>query len=493
MALSFDNIPTTLRVPIFAVEFNSSRAQQGPALLQYQALAIVQKTTAGTATADTAVRVTNVDQAIVAAGRGSIGHRVALAWFANNTQTPLWLGILADNGAGIAATGTIVVSGPATAAGTIAMYLGAERILVQVASGAASTVIATDIAAAINANLDLPVTAAAATSTVTLTFRHKGLVGNSYDVRPSFRDGEVLPTGVGLTITAMGGVVAGTTNPTLTSLIAAISDLWFQVITHPFTDATSLTAIENELASRAGPMRSIDGVAITSSIGNFAALVALGGGRNSAYSEIFAQPGASPLTPPMEFAAAAAAQIALAGQADPARPMQTLALQRVVAPAEIDQWSIDERNLFLFAGIATSKRVVGGGVQIDRAITTYRVSPSGAADTSYLDITTPLTLLYLRFSFRTRFQNRYPRHKLANDGTRFGSGQAVMTPKLGRGEALLWFDEMEKLGLVEGSDQFKRDLVVERNAVDPNRLDFLLPPDLVNQLVVTAAQVQFRL
>jgi hypothetical protein len=39
---------------------------------------------------------------------------------------------------------------------------------------------------------------------------------------------------------------------------------------------------------------------------------------------------------------------------------------------------------------------------------------------------------------------------------------------------------MEELGLVENFDQFKTDLVVERNASDPNRLDFLLPPDIIN-------------
>jgi len=36
-------------------------------------------------------------------------------------------------------------------------------------------------------------------------------------------------------------------------------------------------------------------------------------------------------------------------------------------------------------------------------------------------------------------------------------------------------------------------LIVERNADDPNRLDVLLPPDLVNQLRVFAVLAQFRL
>lgn len=490
MSISFNSIPTTLRVPFTAVEFDNSRAQQGPALLQYRALIIGQKTAAGTWTADTLQRCTSPDQALVGGGRGSMIHGQALAWFASNRSTELWIGVLADNGAGVAASGTIVVAGPATSSGTIALYLGGQRITVGVASGDTANTIAAAINTAINAALDLPVTSTVSTATVTVTFRHKGLAGNSFDIRHSFIDGEALPAGVGLTITALA---SGTTNQTLTNLIAAMADVWFQVIAHPFTDATSLTAIESEMVTRAGPMRSQDGLAITAATGTFSALTTLGGGRNNQYSTILAQPSANPLTPPWEFAAESAAVVALAAAADPGRPFQTLALTRAVAPPITDLWSFDERNLLLFSGIATSKRAAGGVVQLERLITTYRTSPAGASDTSYLDATTIFTLLYLRFSFRTRIQTRYPRHKLANDGTLFGSGQAVITPKLGKGEAIGWFREMEVLGLVEGFDQFKRDLVVERNATDVNRLDFLLPPDLINQLIVAAAQIQFRL
>jgi phage tail sheath gpL-like len=288
-------------------------------------------------------------------------------------------------------------------------------------------------------------------------------------------------------------MASGASNPVLTTLIAALGDRWFNVIAHPYTDATSLSAIEAELLSRAGPMRMIDGVAITSAVGSQGTLGTLGDGRNSPYSCIVAQPGSSPLTPPSEFAAAVAGVVAYYANIDPARPLQTLTVPGVRAPAEANLFTLTERNLCLFDGIGTTKVATGGVVQLERIITTYKTNAAGSADTSYLDITSPLTLMYLRYSFRTRMGTRYPRHKLASDGTRYGAGQAVMTPKLGKAEAVGWFREMEELGLVEGFAQFKRDLVVERNALDTNRLDILLPPDLVNQLMVTAAQIQFRL
>ena len=311
-------------------------------------------------------------------------------------------------------------------------------------------------------------TAGVSSSTVTITFRHKGLVGNSYDVRYNFNDGDALPAGVTLTITALGGVVAGTTAPSLTNLIAALATLWVQIWAHPYTDATSLTAIETELAARSGPMRQQQALAITSAAGSFSTLTTLGTGRNSQNSCIVAQTGQVPLTPPMEFAAEVAALVAFYGAQDPARPFQTLALTNAIAGNETDQWSPDERNLFLFAGIATTKWVVGGGVQLERIITTYETSPSGAADTAYLDATTMLTLLYLRYSFVVRWQTKYPRHKLANDGTFFGSGQAVMTPKLGKAEAVTWFEDMIELALVQNLDAVQaRTSSCARSTSDP--------------------------
>lgn len=488
--VSFAQVPSNLRVPFAAVEYNSSQATQGPSLLAYKAILIGQKLSAGTAAADSVVRVFNIGDVIAAAGRGSMLHRQAIGWFASNKSTELWLGVLSDNGAGTAATGSIAVTGPATAAGTIALYFGGVRITVGVNSGDAATAIATNITAAITAAADLPITAVTVSAASNLTFRHKGTVGNAYDVRHSFNAGEALPAGVGLTITALSG---GATNPTLTNLIAAMADLWPQIWSHPYTDSTSLTAIETELAARLGPMRSQDGVAITSASGTLSTLTTLGLTRNSPSSVIVAQTGASPLTPPMEFAAEVAALVAFYGAQDPARPFQTLAMSNAIACAETDRFDGTERNSLLFDGVATTKRATGGVVQLDRIITTYQTNPSGQADTAYLDVTTMLTLLYLRFDFRARMTTKYPRHKLADDATRFASGQAVMTPALGRAEALTWFRDAEALGLVENFDAFKANLEVVRNATDRNRLDFLLPPDLINQLIVTAAQIQFRL
>jgi len=129
MSISFNSIPSGLLVPFVAVEFDASRAQQGPALLRYRALLIGQKTDAGTGEGDELYRISSESDVIDLAGRGSLAHRMARSWFRNDGQiTETWLALLEDSVSGDAAAGSIAVTGPATASGIIALYIGGERI-----------------------------------------------------------------------------------------------------------------------------------------------------------------------------------------------------------------------------------------------------------------------------------------------------------------------------------------------------------------------------
>lgn len=488
MSISFNEIPDNIRVPLFYAEFDNSRAVQGLALQVYKALIIGQKTSAGSATAEVPVLVTSADQAKSLFGVGSMLHRMFVKWFKNNKSTEVWCIPVADNGAGVAATGTFTVTGPATAAGTLSVYIGGQLVQVAVASGDAQNDIATALSAAINLVTDLGVTAGVSTNVVTVTAKNKGTNGNKIDLRLNYQSDEALPAGVAVAVVAMA---SGATNPVLTNLISAMGDEQYHLIVNPYVDATSLTALEAELLDRWGALRQIEGVMVAAASDTVGNLTTLGNSRNSKHSVIF---GAYKYpNPPEEVAAAVVGQVALAGGIDPARPFQTLQLSGILAPVESDRFNWSERNTLLFDGIASLVVGAGSVVQIERAITTYQLNAFSVADTSYLDLNTMLTLSYLRYSFKARMTSRYPRHKLAKDGTRFGPGQAVMTPKVAKAECFTIFEEWELKGLVEGFAQFKNDLIVEINASNPNRLDIRMSPDLINQLSVLGTQIQFLL
>lgn len=346
------------------------------------------------------------------------------------------------------------------------------------------------MAAAINAATTLPVTAAVDgvdDSKVNITAKNKGEAGNSIDLRLNYF-GEATAPGLGVTVTAMS---AGANNPDLTDGIAALGDEWFQVWALPYTDAANLAAVDTELASRNGPLREIEAWAFAAASGTHSSLGTLGDSRNGQFVIIMAAH-AEPM-PAFAKAAETAAIASYYAAIDPARPLQTLPYAYCLPPAEKDRFTLEERNLLLFDGIATTTVDAGGVMRTERLVTTYKENAAGAPDVAYLDVETGFTLMTIRHDWRDYIKRKYPRHKLADDGTRFGAGQAVVTPNVIKAEAITKFGEWEEIGLVENFDQFKADLIVERNQGDPNRLDVLMPPDVINGLRVMGVKIAFRL
>jgi phage tail sheath gpL-like len=256
-----------------------------------------------------------------------------------------------------------------------------------------------------------------------------------------------------------------------------------------YVDSTNLGKLETLMSGRWGPMVMKEGHAFVAAAGTHGALSTLGDSRNSPHLTIMAA-GKSP-SPVYVWAAVAAAVDAY--EPDPARPRQTLPLPGLLPPALAERYTRDERNLHLFDGISTTVADAGGQVLIERLITTYKTNGLGVEDISYLNVETLRTLAYLRLSVRARIGLKFPRHKLANDGTRYGAGQAIVTPKDIATELIALFGEWEAAGLAEDIAQFKRDLVVQRNDADPDRLDAVIPPNTINQFRVFAAQIAFRL
>ncbi|HAH9287141.1 phage tail sheath C-terminal domain-containing protein [Escherichia coli] len=153
---------------------------------------------------------------------------------------------------------------------------------------------------------------------------------------------------------------------------------------------------------------------------------------------------------------------------------------------------VTEQQTLLSHGVATAY-VESGVLRIQRDVTTYRKNAYGVADNSYLDSETLHTSAYVLRKLKSVITSKYGRHKLASDGTRFGPGQAIVTPAVIKGELLATYRQLERAGIVENYELFKQYLVVERDASDPNRLNTLFPPDYVNQLRVFAVVNQFRL
>lgn len=486
--IDFNAIPLDLRVPGQYAEIDSSRARKGLPVRTPRVLLIGQKLAAGSAPALTLTRVWSPAGAVASFGARSMLAQMAAAFIKANTSAEVWAMPQADDGAATAATKTVTYTGPASAAGTAVLYIGGRRVTAAVANEATATQIATAMVAAITAAPDMPVTAANAAGVVTLTARHAGAAGQGIDVRTAYYQEDALPAGV---TAAVADAVSGATDPVAATALAALGDEAFDIIVMASTTTANLAALEAELASRWGPSRMLDGLAILAARGTQGALSTLGDARNSPYVACIGAKAAPNLT--WEWAATLAGVVAHHGFIDPGRPFQTLVLPGLLPPRTADRFTGVERELLLRDGISTWKVDPAGQVVVERVITQYQRDGAGNADTAYLDLNTLLLLSYIRWSLRLRFATKFPRHKLADDGVPTAPGSAVVTPRVARAELIAWARDLEAAGYIENIDAFKAALVVERDGSDPNRLNALIPPDLINQLVVFAAKIEFRL
>jgi phage tail sheath gpL-like len=502
MPISFANIPANIKVPLYWVEVDPSMA--GLPSINLKALVVGIMTTDGDATADVALPIGSQTQADQHFGAGSELSRMFQAFYKNNFANEVWGLPLAEPVGASAATGTITITAPATQAGTIHLYIAGSHVPVNIMTTDTTDDIATAIADAITTYYDdgnpaLPVSAVAATGTVTLTALWKGVNGNEITVQMNYygRIGsEWTPPGLMITLPATGLLTGGVGTPDFAVSISNIQKENFEYVALPYNDTNSLFAWDQEYGftdqGRWGWQRQQFGHVFSAKRGTYAALLTFGDTLNSGVESIMAFEQTCP-TPMFEVCAAYAAKAQRALINDPARPLQTLALNNVKAAPLQDRFDFVEVNSLASNGLAIQEVGSDGQPMILREQTTYQLNLYGQSDDAYELVTTLATLAKLLRNQRHAITSKFPRSKLADDGTKFGPGQAIVTPGIIKSELVNEYQLDMWNGLVENLRAFKSHLIVERDPNDPNRVNVLYPPDLINQLRIFAVLAQFRL
>lgn len=468
--ISFDTIPSSIRKPGKYIEFNTKLAVRTlPGNLQKTRI-IAQKTAAGTATANVPVNVFSDAEAQVLFGVGSQAHLMVRAALKANPYLQLGVLPVDDAGAGVAATKTVTITGPATSAGVFSLLIGNAAVEIALAAGDAQNAIATALNAQLAKQPDLPFTAGVATNVVTLTARNKGTQANNIAVSAT-----VTATGVGATV-ANG--VTGATDPTLATPLAAIFASGDNVLISAWNDSTSLTALRTHLDAVSGALEQRGAVLAFGWSGSLATGTSLAGTINSGRQSGGLLPGT--ISPAYELAAAYGAVIA--SEEDPARPLNTLPLVGIAPPPLASRLTRTEQENALNNGMSPLEVGPGERVQIVRAITTYTLDPQSIPDVALLDLTTIRTLDYVRKAVRERISLRFPREKLSS-----------RTAFKVRSEILDVLYKLEELEIVEEVEANKDGVIVEKDLQDNNRLDAKIPTDVVNGLHVFAARIDLLL
>jgi phage tail sheath gpL-like len=483
-------IPAQTLVPFVYVAFDATNAEPGLSIQPYQGLVVGQRLSTGTVDALEPTLVRSEAEAQTFFGEGSQLQTMARAWFASNRNTRTYF-VALDDPSGAAATLEITATGTATATGVAYLYVGGRRIAVAVTSGMTATAFATAIAAAVNAESGLEVTAASAVAVATLTYRHVGVIGNGLDVRWNMGEGEGFAAGLDASAGKLGDTVAGAGEPDIDTVWSPAGDVHYNVLASGLNFADARTKLDIELDRRFGPTIALDMVAVIALDDTHANLVSAAAGMNSEH--LVAVGTENSPTPTHALAAAVAANVAFEGQADPGRPFKTLELVGALGGAVGDVFSLAEKEILLEDGISVLRRSSTGGVSIERLVSTNKTNALGVPVTAFRPINVALLLSFFRWSMRNRVLQRFPRHKVADDGAAFGSQQYLVTPRIMHAELVALAGSWAERGLIENVDDFKSGLSVVRDGSDPNRMNILMTPDLVNQFLVAAITVEFKL
>jgi phage tail sheath gpL-like len=487
MSVSFNAVPAGAIASGVFVEQEYKRV--GPPGPIPQRIALLgQYNTGKTPTNDQALAITSADEAANYFGRGSMLHRMARRLFGSIGAGSVLVDAFPLAAGTGTSTGTITVTGTATAAGTLAIYIAGDRVAVAVASGDTQNTIATAIAAAITANLDLPVTAAAATNVVTLTARNAGLAANGITIKQNIAtsDATASPAGVTLVLVAMSG---GTADPSIQTALDNMGATWYTWVVCPYNAAASLTILEAVGDLRIGPSikRPFAGVVgYNDTRANFLTWL---GSRNSPWTTAIPVEGAPDHV--AEIAAAAVGSMAVSAASEPARPFKTLALVGIKAGTAAP-WTYAQRDAVEAAGGSSTYVDASGVVRIHDAVTTYVTNALGAVDESWRFTVTITNVQAKIYSLDQLFLSApFDRGVVVDDAAVTSKGFAIRPSTV---KAYI-VDLIDRQWIPEcwskNRDAIVAGLVCEINASNPGRIDVVVPDIIAVGLRIVAVKYQW--
>jgi len=374
-------VDTSNKLPGSFLKVSLGVGSQSAAAAARRILVIGNKTSAGSKAAASITQTLSTDDAITYFGQGSELHRMIRNLLRAYPGANLYAGVVAESG-GTAASTTIVFSGgPATAAGTVEVYVCGERVVASFAIGDTATTVASAVSAAINNNPDLPVTASPSTGTVTVTAKHKGPRGNRIRVY------DVITSGSGLTHTVTDAYLAsGATSDSPANVLDAAASQRWHVIVSAYDDSTNLGLVKTHLATYSAPEEGKRGVQVFASADTLGNATTLAQAINDARARCLWHYNSD--VPPGELAASWAGSYVRGLSTDAAFNFDGAAVLAAIAQRTLgDQPIKSELASALNNGISPVRVLADGSTCVlARAITTKCLDSGAHPDYRVLDV-----------------------------------------------------------------------------------------------------------
>ena len=487
MSVDFSLVPGSAIASAVFIEQEYKRSGVGGLLLPQKVALIGQFNVGKTPTANQPLAITSADEAANYFGLGSMLHLMAKALFAGLGTSGVEVDAFpVGDGTGTAA-GAIAVSGTSTTAGTISLYIAGKLVTVAVASGTVKADIATAIANAINADLDLPVTATALDDDVTITCRWVGLSGNQINIAQDLGSGDASgePASVTLTITPMA---SGSADPSIETALANLNTTFYTWVVCPYNADASCDLLEASGAARIDPGVKKPFIGVVGSVAARADYLTWLSSRNSPWTTSFCVEG-SP-NHPAEIAAAVVGVCSKSADADPSRPFKTLLLPGIMPGAGAD-WTWAQKDAVETAGGSTYF-TSNGSVGIYDLLTTYVTNALGAVDESWRYTETIANIQAKIYSLDQLFSGTPFDRAVVVDDDAVTSKQYAISPKRVKAYVInlvdnLWIPE----GWSKERDSIVAGILAEIDSTNPGRINVLIPDVITTGLRIMAIKYQW--
>lgn len=482
-------IPANIVAPIFAFDVQSAGQFENESRLLLLGF-VTEDAVAGRLLPGEVKACPSEIEARTLLGAGSMLESMYLIAKRNAPAQEIWVGAVDDSGT--AEVRTITVGVVPAAGGQGVIEIAGERVVIDIAAGASSATVAASLSAAINGyynrftRMSLPFTAGAASAVVTITARHKGIYATGIDINVPLVDGGNVFTG----ILTFATTVAGAGTPNVANVLAALGDDEFDMIACPFSDATNLGLLQGLLSENSGRWafnKQIYGHAFVLKTETQSNLVSYSTAIDNWHVTTiprFASGGFA--QPDYLWVAAFVARIApwFGGGAngDVSRNQTGLVVEGISAPRLRAYWmDYAARDVFLKNGLSTWSVNRNGDVQIDKIIT-HAQTTHGAPDTTFRDIQKIAQMIYALRRFRAALAYEHSTKAISDDNP--SNLDAITTVKDIRDTLYHTYQAMP--GVLENAAWALENMSVVRDADNPNRVNVVLPLDMVNPLDIFA-------
>lgn len=477
MAITFAQIDITDPRPGVLTEFRAG-VPTGAVAAPRRILVLGTAKSGVTGGTGTIVRVGRYSDGHSGWGNGSpIGMMVETALL-RHPRAEVYVLALSEHASGTAMSADLVVSGTATASGSVDLLVGGLLVRVPVTTGDASTVVAPAIATACGKIARLPVSATSDTSTATLTAKWEGESGNDVII-------EVLSAPAGISVAAPA-VTPGTNNPDATAAMAVLQgvDELFSQIACEWNDDTNLDLIEAELARRANANVGRSGELYVGVRGTKGEMLTWADSRNSQHVCAIAC-GKSP-SQPWVFAADVAAM--RASVSDPTISSLGLAMNAALKPATSTSARLSkaDRSSLLAAGLSTYYVQPDETLAVERLVSTMTLDSSGNPTLAYQNIMIQEILRVIRADLGAVIHRTLGRTLVSDDKSpKFNNEiSSGALQALGQGRILGALSRY-----FQNPKAVAASLVVEAVPENPNARAMAFTCDIVKELTLVGTQV----